>query len=129
MNICTYDPDHSAVATHYYLTEGGSKRDLCYDCAYRFGYPQYLAEYPRPWAPEHGYVTAYLNGEGAEGVLPGAWTMTDGQTEFWLEILGCQDIDGLMADAIWDPYRAHQVVDGSWTYEVTRVTVLPVVCV
>jgi hypothetical protein len=128
METCTYELDHSAIAaTHYYNAYEGDRVNLCFGCASRFGYPQYLVEYPQPWRPEYGYLVATLNGTGELGDELDLWPMDGSSVEWWLDVLGCPDVDGLVADAAWEPYRAHQVVDGAWTWEATRVTCLPLV--
>lgn len=128
MEACTYELDHSATeATHYYRTYGGDRVNLCWDCANRFGYPQYLVEYPQPWRPEYGYLVASLVGNGRDDLANDVWPMEGSSTEWWLDVLGCPDVDGLLADAAWEPYRAHYAEEAGFTYEVTRVTCLPLV--
>ncbi|MDX3405137.1 hypothetical protein PV708_02640 [Streptomyces sp. ME02-6977A] len=128
METCTYDLDHSAVAaTHYYRAYEGDRVNLCLDCANRFGYPQYLVEYPRPWRPEFGYLVTVLNGEPSGDELPEIYPMDGNAAEFWLDLLGCKEVDYLLADAAWEPYRPHYSEHGGVTYEAQRVTCLPVV--
>lgn len=128
METCTYDLGHSAArATHYYNAYEGDRVNLCTDCAAGFGYPQYLVEYPveAPWRPVREYLVTVLDGNGLGGELPELFTMDDNGAEWWLGLMGCPEVDYLLGDALWEPYRAHQAVNGNTTYEVRAVTVLP----
>jgi hypothetical protein len=114
------------IATHYYLTAGGYNRYLCAHCADRFGYPEYLVQLtPDPWRPQYGYLINAFDGSGLGDQVADVWPFDDDQAEAWLMILGCED-KYLLADAAWEPYRAHQTIE-RLTYEATRVTVLPLV--
>ncbi|MDX3525091.1 hypothetical protein P1P75_01130 [Streptomyces sp. ID05-39B] len=130
MDTCTYDLDHSAVeATHYYKAYEGDRVMLCFGCASRFGYPQYLVELPRPrsWRTEYGYLVNVQIGTGQGDLVADVWPMEGDGVESWLTILGCQESKYLVADAAWEPYRPHYSVNDDFTYEATRVTCLPVV--
>jgi hypothetical protein len=126
METCTYELDHSAIAaTHYYRACDGDRVNLCFGCASRFGYPNYLTEYPKPWRKEYGYLINAFDGSGLGDPVSDVWPFEEIHAEEWLAILGCQS-KYLLADAAWEPYRAHQSI-GTLTYEATRVTVLPLV--
>lgn len=130
METCTYDLDHSAVAaTHYYKAYEGDRVNLCFDCASRFGYPQYLVEYPvaRPWRPEAAYLVNIHDGSGQGSEVADVWPETETETVAWLSNLPRQEADWLLADAIYAAYDAHFAEYGDWTYEVRKVTCLPVV--
>ncbi|QJD50725.1 hypothetical protein SEA_ISSMI_79 [Streptomyces phage Issmi] len=128
METCTYELDHSAVAaTHYYRAYEGDRVNLCFGCANRFGYPQYLVEYPRPWRPQYGYLVNAHTGNGASDWVSDLWPFEGEGTVQWLDILGCTDAELLVADAAWEPYRAHYSENAGLVYEVTRVTCLPLV--
>ncbi|MEU6572305.1 hypothetical protein [Streptomyces sp. NPDC046805] len=114
------------IATHYYLTAGGYHRYLCARCEAGFGYPQYLVQItPDPWRTEYGYLINAFDGSGLGDQVADVWPFEGNQAEEWLAVLGCDD-KYLLADAAWEPYRAHQSVQ-LLTYEATRVTVLPLV--
>jgi hypothetical protein len=116
------------IATHYYLTAGGSNRYLCAYCADRFGYPQYLVQLtPDPWRPEYGYLISAFDGTGSSDYVADVWPFDGDYAEGWLDCLGCEESNYLIADAAWEPYRAHQSTVSTLTYEATRVTVLPLV--
>jgi hypothetical protein len=123
---CTYG-DHLATATHYYDTAGRGKSYLCQDHADRFGYPEYLVQItPDPWRPQYGYLVNSHTGDGASDPVADLWPFEGDHAEWWLGILGNQD-KYLIADAAWEPYRAHQTEVQGLTIECTRVTVLPLV--
>ncbi|WP_327424355.1 hypothetical protein OG763_38310 [Streptomyces sp. NBC_01230] len=123
---CTYG-DHLATATHSYETAGGSTSYLCEGHADRFGYPQYLVQLkPSPWRTQYGYLVNSHTGDGASDPASDLWPFDEANTEWWLGILGNQD-QYLLADAAWEPYRAHQTEVQGLTIECTRVTVLPIV--
>ncbi|WJN62618.1 hypothetical protein [Streptomyces phage phiScoe1] len=128
---CTYAAHyeaHEVPATHYYDTVGGARLHLCAECADRFGYPEYLVPLRRAdWQSEYGYLVASLVGNGRDDLTADLWPMDGSSTEWWLEVLGCPQVDYLLADAAWEPYRAHQAQDAGFTFEVTRVTCLPLV--
>jgi hypothetical protein len=114
------------IATHYYRTAGGSNRYLCAYCAGNFGYQQYLVELGRKsWRKEYGYLISAFDGSGLADPVSDVWPFEGDHAEEWLTVLGCED-QYLLADAAWEPYRAHQVVS-TLTYEATRVTCLPLV--
>ncbi|MGM9381100.1 hypothetical protein [Streptomyces antibioticus] len=128
METCTYELDHSKIkATHYYRAYEGDRVNLCFGCAGRFGYPQYLVEYPRPWRPQYGYLVNAHTGNGSSDWVSDLWPFEGEGTVQWLDILGCPDAELLVADACWEPYRAHYSENTGLVYEVTRVTCLPLV--
>lgn len=128
MNTCTYELEHRDIkATHYYRAYEGDRVNLCFGCAGRFGYPQYLVEYPRPWRTVYGYLTNTLAGSGESDLVADVWPFEEEGTTWWLDILGCPDPEILVADAAWEPYRAHQSERSGLTFELTRVTCLPLV--
>jgi hypothetical protein len=73
------------------------------------------------------YLVTILGGNGIGSDLPEVYTMDDNTAEFWLDLMGCPEVDYLLSDALWEPYRAHQALNGSTTYEVRAVTALPLV--
>lgn len=130
METCTYDLDHSAIAaTHYYKVWEGDRVNLCFGCAERFGYPQYLVEYPakRAWRPETAYLVNIHDGSGLGSDVAEVWPENETATMAWLSDLPYREADYLMADAIWDPYRAHQAEQGGCVWELRKVTLLPMV--
>ncbi|QAX95536.1 hypothetical protein SEA_BARTHOLOMEWSD_88 [Streptomyces phage BartholomewSD] len=128
METCTYDLDHSAIAaSHYYRAYEGDRVNLCFGCASRFGYPQYLVEYPGPWRTQYGYLVNAHTGNGSSDWVSDLWPFEGEHTVQWLGILGCPDSELLVADACWEPYRPHYSENTGLVYEVTRVTCLPLV--
>lgn len=125
---CDYNGEHHfAAATHYYDTIGQGRRHLCQLDADRFGYPQYLVQIePDPWRPQYGYLVNSHTGGGWGDLTPDVWPFTEPHTTEWLETLGCKD-PYLLADAAWEPYRAHFAETAGLTIECTRVTCLPLV--
>jgi hypothetical protein len=116
------------IATHSYRTAGGRTAYLCAYCATQFGYPQYLVELGRKdWRKEYGYLINGFDGSGQGDLVADVWPFEGDHAEEWLTILGTPDADYLLADACWEPYRAHQSSISGLTYEVTRVTCLPLV--
>jgi hypothetical protein len=125
---CTYNWDHQAPATHYYEMVGGGQLHLCAYCADRFGYPEYLVPVKRPdWRAEYGYLVSTHWGSGEGDLAADLWPIEGEGVEKWLDILGCKESDYLVADAAWEPYRAHYSENEGLVYEVTRVTCLPLV--
>jgi hypothetical protein len=123
---CTY-AFHPATATHYYRTAAGTKLHLCADCASSFGYPEYLVPVqPAPWRKEYGYLVNAHIGDGSDDLVADLWPFEGDDAERWLRALGNQD-KYLLADAAWEPYRAHQSEAQGLTIECTRVTCLPLV--
>ncbi|AUG87265.1 hypothetical protein KGG77_gp03 [Streptomyces phage Omar] len=128
MRTCTYNLTHApAEATHYYVTEGGSRMDLCFGCAGWFGYPEYLREYPREWAPQPGYLLNIQDGTGFGVPVVDTWTESEAEVNMWLSSLPAAEADWLLADAMYEPYASHFAEHGGETYELRRVTVLPMV--
>ncbi|MFJ6680572.1 hypothetical protein [Streptomyces werraensis] len=127
---CTYDPDHFAVAaTHYYDTAGGRRVSLCFGCASRFGYPQYLVEYPLPYGPEESYLITHTDGSGVTDWDAEIWPLPEDVTELYLAVvLGPREAQYMIGDASWEPYRAHQATSlGGVTMEIRQVKSLPLV--
>ncbi|MFI5863549.1 hypothetical protein [Streptomyces sp. NPDC051546] len=128
MQPCDYnDEHHFAAATHYYDTVGVGRRYLCQRDAEQFGYPPYLVQLqPDPWRPRYAYLVNALTGEGVSSPTADVWTFTEPRTVEWLEAVGCKD-PLVLADAAWEPYRAHLAEAAGLTIECTRVTCLPLV--
>ncbi len=126
---CTYDPSHWDVkASHYYRTCGGDTVSLCFGCASQFGYPQYLTEYPLPWQPEAAYIVTVTDGTGATDWINEIAPLDEDVTEVFLAlVLGRIEAQYMLADASWEPYRAHQAVAQGQTIEIRQVKTLPLV--
>lgn len=125
MNTC-YTGCFSPV-THYFDKVNGGKSYLCQYHADQFGYPQYLVPLtPAPWRKEYGYLVNSLAGDGQSDPVLDLWPFEEDHAESVLSMVGCQD-PYLLADAAWRPYEAHLSENAGLTFEVTRVTVLPLV--
>ncbi|MGW1040025.1 hypothetical protein [Streptomyces sp. NPDC002547] len=121
------------TATYYYDTVGRGRQGLCIYHADRFGYPQYLvrvAPLAKDWRPEYGYLLIAREGNGVEDEVCLTWPFPAELAEWWVEMTGHpkRDAQFLIADAAWEPYRAHYADTPKVPQvEARRVTVLPLV--
>ncbi|QAY15904.1 hypothetical protein SEA_TINABELCHER_81 [Streptomyces phage TinaBelcher] len=130
MDHCTYDLDHSAVAaTHYYRAYEGDRVMLCFGCASRFGYPQYLVQINKP-VRQSGYLIQVFDGTGMDDPVTAVWPFESDQAESWVRtITACtrESAEWLVGDAAYDPYNPQYLDSADLTVEVTRVTCLSLV--
>ncbi|ATI18941.1 hypothetical protein SEA_SQUEAKYCLEAN_78 [Streptomyces phage SqueakyClean] len=129
MMICGICSDK---ATHYYRTVGGDNAGRCQYHADQFGYPEYLIELEPPKAAlrQPGYVILFNEGNGNEDEVAVTWPFAEELAEWWVENITAaekSDVQWLVADAAYDPYRPQYLERRDVTVEVTRVTCLALV--
>ncbi|WP_438470764.1 hypothetical protein [Streptomyces asiaticus] len=79
------------------------------------------------WWPEYAFLVIGRDGSGQDVGASLIWPIGGDQAELWLWSLGAQYPVLTVADAKHAPYEAHytEAPRGGVTYEVRRVTVLP----
>lgn len=126
--FCTYGLFHDDIeATHYYDSYEGVRVNLCFGCATHYGYPQYLREYPRGWAPEQRFIVNDRRGRGRSRQHNGVWPETESVTVQHLQPWFGPEAEFLLADALYARYLPIRAESGGRTCEVIAVTALPLV--
>ncbi|UFD98014.1 hypothetical protein PQC18_gp76 [Streptomyces phage Pablito] len=122
----------SDKATHYYKSHGKGNQGRCAYHAEQFGYPEYLVELEPPKAALRvpGYVILFNEGNGNEDEVAVVWPFEEELAEWWVGHISAaekSDVQWLIDDAVYDPYRPQYLERGEVTVEVTRVTCLTLV--